>query len=527
MAYREVDMFEIKEVLQLWLAGRAKKPIARQLRLDPKTVRRYIGVAEACGLSAEQGPEALTEPRLTEVLLALRTAPERPRGESWQRCLERRQRIETLLGQGVRLTKVRKLLRRSGVAIPYATLHRFAVAELGFGRQAHTVALADGEPGKELQLDTGWMGYLEADAHGRRRRFRAWVFTAVVSRMRFVYPCFRETTETAIEACEAAWAFFGGVFGVVLPDNTKAIVTLADPLEPLINSTFLEYAQARGFHIDPARAGHARDKGRVERAVPSTREDCFAGERLHTLEAAREHARAWCMHEWAVRRHSTTRRRPLEHFEAEEKTRLLPPPSAPYDVPLWAEPKVARDHFAQVDRALYSLPTRFIGQRLRARADRFTVRFYQRGVIVKTHPRLAPGQRSTDPSDFPEHKAPYAMRDVDFLRRTAQGHGVAIGRFASALLDGPLPWTRMRRAYALLSLVRKYGPERVEAACLTALEADMLDVRRLQRMLERAEAPQPPPTHRELPPPRYLRAPEHFALIAHTDPQHTDTEPSR
>ena len=46
MAYREVGMFEIKEVLRLWLAGTANKRIARQLRLDPKTVRRHIGVAE-------------------------------------------------------------------------------------------------------------------------------------------------------------------------------------------------------------------------------------------------------------------------------------------------------------------------------------------------------------------------------------------------------------------------------------------------------------------------------------------------
>ena len=46
MAYREVGMLEIKEVLRLWLAGAPKKQIARQLGLDPKTVRRYVGAAE-------------------------------------------------------------------------------------------------------------------------------------------------------------------------------------------------------------------------------------------------------------------------------------------------------------------------------------------------------------------------------------------------------------------------------------------------------------------------------------------------
>jgi hypothetical protein len=80
-----------------------------------------------------------------------------------------------------------------------------------------TVPVADGEPGQELQLDTGWMTYLEADEHGRRRRFKAFIFTPNVSRYRFVYPVGRERTEDAIEACEAAWEFYGRVFHVLRP----------------------------------------------------------------------------------------------------------------------------------------------------------------------------------------------------------------------------------------------------------------------------------------------------------------------
>ena len=52
MAYREVTMVEIKEVLRLWLAGGKNKQIAKQLGLDPKTVRRYIGTAQACHTAA-------------------------------------------------------------------------------------------------------------------------------------------------------------------------------------------------------------------------------------------------------------------------------------------------------------------------------------------------------------------------------------------------------------------------------------------------------------------------------------------
>jgi hypothetical protein len=44
-------------------------------------------------------------------------------------------------------------------------------------------------PGDALHIDNGWMSMLERDEHGRRRRFRAWIFTPHLSRYRFVYPC--------------------------------------------------------------------------------------------------------------------------------------------------------------------------------------------------------------------------------------------------------------------------------------------------------------------------------------------------
>jgi len=378
--------------------------------------------------------------------------------------------------------------------------------------------VVDGVPGEECQLDTGWVLRLEPDARGTRCRRRAWIFTAAVSRHRFVYPIERETTASAIEACEAAWEFFGGIFKVLVPDNTKAIVQQADPLEPLINPVFLEYAQARGFQVDPARVRKPRDKARVERGVQIVRDDCFAGERLETLEQARTHAQQWCLEDYGLRRHSTTQRLPREHCETEERPHLLPPPTAPYDVPLWAEPKVARDQHALVAKALYSLPTEFVGKRLCARADRSTVRFYDRGGLVKVHPRKPPGKRSTDVADFPEHKRVYALRDVHYLQSQATAGGPMIGRFAAAVLAVPLPWTRMRRVYALLGLVRTYGAARVEAACTTALAAEMLSVRRLKAMLEHAAPVPPVPPPALAPPARYLRPALQYALPLVSEP---------
>ena len=406
MAYREVTMLEIKEVLRRWLRGQSKSEIARQCGVARATVRSYVKAALACGLSPSDpaGEEALGK----EVLVALagRLQPEsgRPRGDGWQVCQEQRQYIAEHIAQGVCLTKIRKLLRRQrGALVSYATLWRFAAAELGLGASEPTVPLADGEPGKEIQVDTGWVGWLCPDLCGRRRRFRAWILTPVVCRYRFVYPVLRETTQTAIEACEAAWRFYGGVFDVLIPDNTKAIVQKPDPLKPVFNRTFLEYSQARGFVIDPTRVRKPRDKARVEKTVLSVKQDCFDGERLLDLDHARAHALTWCRDEYGLTRHRTTHRLPREHFEAVEKAHLHPEPHDEYDVPLWCEPKVGPDQHAAVAKSLYSLPPQYRGRRLKARADRSTVRFYQRegDEPVKVHPRVGPGQRRTDPADFP------------------------------------------------------------------------------------------------------------------------------
>ena len=49
MAYREVSVIEIKEVLRLWLAGQSLREVTRLAGLDRKTVRRYVQAAQAAG----------------------------------------------------------------------------------------------------------------------------------------------------------------------------------------------------------------------------------------------------------------------------------------------------------------------------------------------------------------------------------------------------------------------------------------------------------------------------------------------
>ncbi len=98
------------------------------------------------------------------------------------------------------------LLERRGVAVPYRILHRFAVAELGFGRRRPTLRVADGDPGVEVQVDFGRLGLIPDPARGTRRVAHGLIFTAVYSRHLFVFPTPRQTLEEVIAGFDAAWA---------------------------------------------------------------------------------------------------------------------------------------------------------------------------------------------------------------------------------------------------------------------------------------------------------------------------------
>jgi hypothetical protein len=166
-----------------------------------------------------------------------------------------------------------------------------------------------------------------------------------------------------------------------------------------------------------------------------------------------------------------------------------------YDPPVFADVKVHRDLHVQVARALYSAPAHLVGRTLQARADSQVVKLYWRGALVKTHPAVPAGSRSTDPADMPAGKGAYAARDAESLLRRARDRGQAIGEFAARLLDAPLPWTKMRSVHRLLGLVERHGAGPVEDACRASLDLDVVQIGKIASMVDKAceRAPSPLP----------------------------------
>ena len=69
--FREISVYEIKEILRLWVRGKGLRPIEGVTGVDRKTVRRYIVAATAAGLVREGSEEQLTDGLMARVCEAV------------------------------------------------------------------------------------------------------------------------------------------------------------------------------------------------------------------------------------------------------------------------------------------------------------------------------------------------------------------------------------------------------------------------------------------------------------------------
>jgi transposase len=488
MGYREVNRVELQEVIRRWQAGESGRKIAKATGFARNTVEKYLRAAESLGLSPSGQPP--TENELSQLMRLSDTRTKEPAlGASEALLLAHREQIERwITTDRLLLTRVRELLVGQGCDVPYTSLRRFVINQkLGISPKT-TVRLPETTPGDYAEMDFGRLGTITDSATGRKTTVWALVVVLSYSRHMFVWPVSHQRLEDVVEGLEAAWRSFGGVPRHLILDNFPAAVAAPDPLTPRLTHGFLQYAQFRGFLPDPARVRHPKDKPHVERAMPYVRERLFKGGSFRDLADLRAQSLRWCSEIAGNRVHGTTRRLPGQVFRDEERSHLIPLGSRAYLLPLRATLKVHLDHHVEFQRALYSVPCDLCppSATVEVEATAETVRVYYRGKLVKTHPRQKSGGRSTDVGDFPAEKSAYALRAPERLCQQAVELGPKIGEFATRLLEGPFPWSRLRQAQKLLRLAETYTPDRLESACARALNFDLLDVKRVERILVEA-----------------------------------------
>lgn len=484
MANKEYTVIEIVDVLRRYGHGDSLRAIARATAMDRKTVRNYIRIAKDKGFI--RGGDMDIDAIAYEVFKEIHAACADDANIRDTILLPHKEIIkEWLESDLLTITKAHIKLLRIGVKISYSSLYRFVQEHIGLGSHG-TVRMAETEPGEVAEVDFGRLGYIYDKSLGKKRLLHALVVTLVFSRHQYVHVTHKQDLSALIKGIEDAWDFFGGVTRRLIIDNMKNAVVKSDRYEPIFNKTFLEYSQHAGFIIDPAVAYHPQGKANVERQISYVRENFFKGEEFLDKDHAQREALKWCMNTAGMRIHGTTRKRPGIVFEEQEKGLLLPLREERFDVPKWGSGKVHPDHHIRFGNAMYSVPTDYLGKTLDYRADSKLTRIYYGGAVIKTHPVVSEGKRSTDYNDYPKHKTHYAMRNCDYYIDKAKEVGTHCGRFAAELLSGDFPWSKLRQAQKLIRLSDQYGTQRIEQACSRALSFNLIDVYRLENIVKQA-----------------------------------------
>ena len=487
MGHKEYSVTNIIDILRRAKAKDSFRRIARSTGIDRNTIRNYLRLAVPHGFDDTTSDDRLAEIAAAVIRSVHGGEVKDPEQGACAPLLPHRELLSGWLeNDHLTLTKAHIKLGRMGVVVTYSTLYRYAREELGFGGQKVTVRMADTEPGEVAQVDFGKMGLVFDPAEGRNRALHALVVTLIQSRYQYVYLTHLQDLNALITGMEEAWSFFSGVTRRLILDNMKAAVVKADRYEPVFNRTFQDYSQHRGFIIDSAVVRHPEGKGTVENQVRYVRENFFKGEEFNNRDHAQQEAEKWCRTFAGLRIHGTTRKRPFLVFEQEEQKALLPLSDERFDIPAFAICTVHRDHHIMFKKGGYSLPTMYIGKEVDVRGDSALVRIYYQNQLIRTHPKVAAGKRSTDFDDYPKDKSAYAMRDVEYYKRKAAENGEKQGEFMAEMLSGDVPWAFIRQAQKLLRLTDKYGTARVEVACHRALAFGLMNVSRVEGIIKQA-----------------------------------------
>ena len=328
------------------------------------------------------------------------------------------------------------------------------------------------------------LGKLYDKTADKYRVVHALVVTLCYSRHMFVYITFKQDIAAVIAGFEAAGAYFGGITLLVIVDNCKPAIKRPDRTDPVINRSFLEYAQFRGFTVDPANVGHAKGGPIVERMIPYVRDNFFRGEKFIDINDCNSRAITWCTSIAGTRIHGTTGKVPIIVFEETEKDKLIAFGYDRYDIALWAVCKVHPDHHIRFKNSLYSLSTKYIGKFIDVRGDSALVKIYHNGALIKVHKTVEAGKRSTDFEDYPQELIPYTLRNPKYQISQGYAKSQTIGAFIEEILSGPYPWHRLRSAQKILRLADKYDTERVSAALIKAKAYSIYDMRRIENILK-------------------------------------------
>jgi len=470
-------MRKIKDVLRLKLDAKlSHEQISASLKVSKGVVAKYAGLASAAGLDWPT-INTLDEGEIERRLLS---KPERPSAYVLPDC-----------------GRIHQELRRKGVTLmllweEYQADHadrqtyrytQFCEHYRQFAKQLKRSMRQIHRAGEKLFID--FAGPTIALTGGGR----AHIFVAAMGASSYTFACAtpRETMVDWIESTVRALAFYGGVPQLIVPDNPRAMVKNADRYEPQSNDSVLDFARHYGTSVLPARPYHPQDKAKAESAVQVVERWIMARLRhqLFATVAEVDLAVGLLLASLNGRPFQKLPGSRASAFATLDAPALQPLPAQRYEMAHFKTVKAHIDYHVEVEAHRYSVPHALVGQVLEARITRHSIEILHRGQRVTSHARSSlRGGFTTIAEHMPAAHRAHMEWTPQRLIHWGQSIGLSTGVAVTRLLEEHKhPEHGYRACLGLLSLAKRYGKPRLEAACELALQLGSCKYRDVREIL--------------------------------------------
>lgn len=471
-------MRKIKDVLRLKFdAQLSHQQIATALGLSKGVITKYVGLATAAGLDWA-AIQDIEEVILEQRLFIARECPRdhaQPDYANLHRELQRK---------GVTLTLLWEEYRAE-----FAERHTYSYSQFcenyrQFARQLKRSMRQIHRAGEKLFID--YAGPTIALTDGSR----AHIFVAALGASSYTFACAtpRETMADWLASTAKALSFIGGVPQLIVPDNPKAMIADANRYEPRSNDTVLDFARHYGTSILPARARHPQDKAKAESAVQIVERWIMARLRHQSFESVQAVNDAIApllkrLNEKPFQKLPGNRASAFADIDAPA---LQPLPLQRYEIAHFKRVKVHIDYHVDIERHRYSVPHALVGQTLEARVTATVVEVLHRGQRVASHARNSrQGGFSTQVAHMPAAHRAHLEWTPQRLIHWGQSIGPACAEAVTRLLARHKhPEHGYRACLGMLSLAKRYGKDRLEAACTRALQIGTCQYRHVSAILK-------------------------------------------
>ena len=493
MPQKRLLMRQLREILRLHFeAGLSERQIARICLVGKGTVRRYLKRVAAAGLVWPL-PADLDDASLEKQLLpppppALPGGRPLPDWVAFHKELKSRKNVTlALLWEEYRETYP------DGYNYSwFCDLYR------SWARKLDVVLRQEHRAGEKMFVDHAGQTVPVTDAHSGEAQ-QAYVFVAVLGASNYTYA---EATWTRglwdwIGSHVRAFEFFGGTTTLIIPDNWRSGVTSPCFYEPELNRTYSDLAIHYGVGILPARPRRARDKAKAEQGVQVVQRWILAALRKRQFFSLAE------LNEAIAELLAKLNQRPFrkmpdsraELYRSIDRPALKPLPARPYVFAEWKKARVNLDYHVELDGHYYSTPYQLVGKEVELRYTGTTVEVLYQGKRVASHVRSHKAHASTTlAAHRPKSHQQYLEWTPSRMIEWAGKIGPFTARLVEAMLaEKPHPEMGYRSALGVIRLGRKYGAERVEAACTRAVRLKVHRYQSVKSMLATGLDQQPLP----------------------------------